>query len=286
LVLHRDLRDGRFRPSPYRLTVVHDPKTRLIAAPAITDRIVQQALLTDIGPCYERGFIDHSYACCLGRGPQRAVLRYLDWTRRYPFRLSLDIRGYFASIHHDTLLGLFAHRLRDRDTLELIAGLLAAGGQVYRSPLAVAALDQHRHPVPAGCGLPLGGYLSHWSGGLYLDGLDHFVKRTLKIPAYLRYMDDFSLFADNPRRLEQARERIARWLEQERRLHLNPKRQRVMPTTQPSIFLGYRVSRAGLRVGPKAKRRLKRRLHEADSLSTERLVRSLRAYRGMGLTLE
>ena len=67
--LHRALRSGTYRPRPYSLKVVQDPKTRLIAAPAIVDRIVQNALLTEIGPAYERGFIDQSYACCTGRGP-------------------------------------------------------------------------------------------------------------------------------------------------------------------------------------------------------------------------
>ena len=82
--LYRSLQQGSYRPAPYHLSVVRDPKTRLIAAPAIVDRIVQQALLSEIGPTYERGFIDQSYACCHGRGPHRAVLKYLSWTPALP----------------------------------------------------------------------------------------------------------------------------------------------------------------------------------------------------------
>ncbi len=283
--LYRSLHHGFYRPAPYRLSVVRDPKTRLIAAPAIVDRIVQQALLNEIAPTYERGFIDQSYACCRGRGPHRAVLQYLSWTRRYRYRLSLDVHRYFASIHHETLYELFARRLQDSRTLDLIARMLAAGGQVYQSPLAVAALKLQDDPVPPGCGLPLGGYLSHWSGGLYLDGLDHYVKRVLKLLAYLRYMDDFTLFGDDRAALEEARETIREWLRSERRLELNPHRQAVQPTAQPSTYLGFRVSQAGLLPGPKAKRRLRQRLHNADTLGPDRLARSLRAYRGVLLTI-
>ncbi|MCG8417647.1 MAG: hypothetical protein MJE77_06840 [Proteobacteria bacterium] len=101
-----------------------------------------------------------------GRGPQRAVLAYLRWLRQYRWRLSLDIRRYFPSIHHDTLCELFARRLCDRRTVELIRAMVAAGGQVYRTPVAISILGLETEPVPPGRGLPLGGYLSHWSGGL------------------------------------------------------------------------------------------------------------------------
>lgn len=283
--LHRALRNGSYRPASYRLSVVRDPKLRLIAAPAIVDRIVQNALLADIGPTYERGFIEQSYACCVGRGPHRAVLQYLSWTRRFRYRLSLDVHRYFASIRHEVLYALFARRLRDQRTLDLIARLLATGGQVYRSALAREVLGLTEKPLPPGCGLPLGGYLSHWSGGLYLDGLDHYVKRTLKIAAYQRYMDDFTLFDDNRAALEEAREAIREWLRRERQLEFNPRHQTVQPTTQPSTYLGFRVSRSGLLPGPKAKRRLKQRLRDAEALGTDRLIRGLRAYRGILLTI-
>lgn len=285
LDLHRVLSRGDFKPSPYRLHIERDPKIRLVAAPAIVDRIVQNALLTDIAPTFERGFIDHSYACCSGRGVHRAVLHYLANIRRYRYRLSLDIRRYFASIDHRILKTLFAHRLRDEETLRLISGFLKAGGEVYRRPIADKALGLGNDPIPANCGMPLGGYLSHWSGGLYLDGLDHFVKRSLKIKAYQRYMDDFTLFHDDWRVLEKVHSDIMNWLSEQRHLELNSRYHRVQPTAQPSTYLGFRVSRAGLAMGPKAKRRLKQRLRNAHALNPEALTRSLQALRGLALTL-
>lgn len=285
LGLYRSLRQASFRPSAYRLHIERDPKIRLVAAPAIVDRIVQTALLADIGPVYERGFIDQSYACCSGRGVHRAVLNYLRHTRRYRYRLSLDIRRYFASIDHHILLTLFTHRLRDKDTAALIRDMLRAGSEVYRSPLAIDALGLAAAPLAPNSGLPLGGYLSHWSGGLYLDGLDHFVKRDLKIKAYQRYMDDFTLFHDDWRVLEIAHQYIREWLLAERNLELNGRYHRVQPTAQSSTYLGFRVSRAGLALGPKAKRRLKQRLRDAHDLDPEALTRSLKALKGLALTL-
>jgi hypothetical protein len=174
---------------------------------------------------------------------------------------------------------LFAHRLADPRTLALIADLLAAGGAVYRHPLAALALGDHR--VPPDQGLPLGGYLSHWSGGLYLDGLDHHVKRVLKVPGYLRYMDDFVLFAERAEALVQARELIADWLGQERGLTLKHPFAEPLDNRLPTVFLGFRISRAGIGPGPKALRRLRRRLRRADDMDPAHLARSLLAFRGM-----
>ena len=107
----------------------------------------------------------------------------------------------------------------------------------------------------------------------------------LKIPGYLRYMDDFSLFADDRRQLEEAHQAVREWLARERKLMLKSRCEGVQPTTLPCTVLGFRVSRSGVSPGPKAKRRLKRRLRNAESMGIERLVRSLRAYRGMMLSL-
>lgn len=215
---------------------------------------------------YEHSFVDHSYAVGSGRGPQRALLTYLKWLRRYRWRLSLDVARYFASIDHRILCQLFDHRLgREPRTRALIRAMIAEGGTVNRSPIAIETMGLDSHPVPERCGLPLGGYLSHWSGGLYLDGLDHHVKRVLRVPGYLRYMDDLALFGDNRSQLETAREAIRAWLWHNRKLQLKTRRDGVLPASQPGTFLGYRVSRAGMSPGPKAKRRLKRRLRHAES---------------------
>lgn len=281
LGLSERLRGGIYRPGAYRLQVIHDPKTRLIAAPTIHDRIVHRAVLDDMGPVYERGFIESSFAWGTGRGPHRAVLFGLSLMRKHRFRLSLDIRRYFLSMHRPTLLELFARRLRDERTVRLLSDLMETGGRVYRTPLAREVLGLDANPLPTDAGLPIGAYLSQWSGALYLDGLDHFVKRVLKIPGYARYQDDFVLFSDDVKALEKARKAISEWLARERRLELNPKRWAVHPTAEAWIFLGYRLSRGGIDASPKLRRRLKQRLRARSAEGSEALARSLASYRGL-----
>ena len=57
------------------------------------------------------------------------------------------------------------------------------------------------HNIIFSCGgetnLPIGNLTSQWMGNVYLNELDHFVKEQLKCRDYIRYCDDFCLFANN-----------------------------------------------------------------------------------------
>jgi hypothetical protein len=111
--------------------------------------------------------------------------------------------------------------------------------------------------------------------------LDHQVKRVLKVSGYLRYMDDVVLFGDRAEALCRARDLIADWLARERGLALKQPAVEPLDNRHPAVFLGFRVSRAGLGPGPKALRRLRRRLRTAPDRDPEHLARSLQAFRGM-----
>ena len=82
----------------------------------------------------------------------------------------------------------------------------------------------------------------------YLDGFDHFVTEVLHAP-FLRYVDDFALFHDDPAVLAQWRGRIARYLEG-RRLRLHPRKTMILATAEPSAFLGFVLMPGGRRSLP------------------------------------
>ncbi|MCA9665846.1 MAG: hypothetical protein KC503_09670, partial [Myxococcales bacterium] len=112
-------------------------------------------------------------------------------------------------------------------------------------------------------------------GNTYLDGLDHFVKRTLRIPGYLRYGDDCALFSDDRSHLVEARVAIVDWLQQHRRLEVNPRSGAVAPTRHPCLFLGCRICPAGIAPSRRAWRRMRSRLREAEAQGPEALARSI-----------
>ncbi|MEM7200627.1 MAG: hypothetical protein AAF628_10200 [Planctomycetota bacterium] len=137
--------------------------------------------------------------------------------------------------------------------------------------------------LPPDCGLGLDSYLSQWCGALYLDGLDHFVLRSLQPARYLRYMDDLALFDDDSARLAAARSAVAEWLWAARRLTLKSKGPRPVATAEPFVFLGHRISRAGISPSRKLRRRLAGRVRAAAERGPEALRRTIAAYRGLML---
>jgi len=281
MALSRELLAGLYRPRAWGLRLIHDSKPRLIAAPAVRDRIVHRSLLDAIGPHFERRYLASHFTRGAGTGVHQALLAFRAANRRYAFRLHLDIRRYFPSIDHETLEGLLFRELRDRRVRWLIRQILRSGESVYRSDLARVALGPGVLPLPPRTGLPLGSWFSQWAGAFYLDGLDQFVKRELKLPGYLRYMDDFVLFGESAERLTAARAAVADWLAAERGLTLNPRHDRIEAAAQPAVFLGYRVSRAGLGPSRRLRRRLRSRIQTAAHRGPEALRRTLMSYRGL-----
>jgi hypothetical protein len=132
-------------------------------------------------------------------------------------------------------------------------------------------------------GLPIGNLTSQFWANCYLNVLDHFVKRELKCRAYVRYVDDFLLFADDKLTLWRWREEIVAFL-QTLRLTIHEHRAQPRPVSEGIPFLGFLVfpthRRLKRRKGVAFQRRLKRLVarYAAGEMDYERLVASVRGW--------
>ena len=95
-------------------------------------------------------------------------------------------------------------------------------------------------------GLPIGNLTSQFFANVYLDGFDHFCKEVLHAKGYLRYVDDFALFHDDPGVLADWQRRIDRYLEG-RCLKLHPRKTYITETSALAPFLGYVLLPGGRR---------------------------------------
>lgn len=201
LGLHRALLDETYSPGPYNSFFIHEPKRRLVSAAPFRDRVVHHALCNCIEPLFERAFVDESFANRIGKGTHRALDHAQACARRFSHVLQLDVRQFFPSIDHEILRRRLAKRIDDPAVLRLIERVLASGldiGTAARTPLfpgddLLTALRPR--------GLPVGNLTSQFWGNCFLDGLDHFIKRTLHCRGYVRYVDDLLLFDDDRARL-------------------------------------------------------------------------------------
>lgn len=89
-------------------------------------------------------------------------------------------------------------------------------------------------------GLPIGNLTSQFWANVYLNELDQFVKRQLRCPAYLRYVDDSLLFAADKRQLWAWKAEICSLLA-DLRLTLHERESTVYPVAAGIPFLGFRI---------------------------------------------
>jgi len=280
--LRRELLGGCYTPAGFRCLRISEPKRRLIAAAPVRDRVVHHALYRVLAPRLDPGLIDTTFACLPGRGSQRAVLAFIAGLRRHRYVLLLDVRHYFLSIDQAVLMDVMARRIKDRRVLELLATVARSGAGLYQQPGVAEFLGLEPGFPPPGCGLPIGNLTSQWWGNHYLSGLDHFVKRSLRIPHYQRYLDDLALLAGSRHRLLEARDAVAEWLAAERHLRLKQPAAQPRASTERFRYLGYRVSRAGARPTRQLLDRMQRRTAELMLHGdAEEIERSVASYRGV-----
>jgi RNA-directed DNA polymerase len=258
--LQQQLITRSYRPGPYRTFFVHDKKPRFISAAPFRDRVVHHALCQVIEPICDRGFLYDSYACRKGKGTHAAVDRASAYARRFRYVLKCDIEKYFPSIDHAILLDLIAERIWDEGALWLTRTILAGSNP---QPVAVRYFpgDDLFAPFEHRRGIPIGNQTSQFFANVYLDKLDHYVKEELRIPGYVRYVDDFLLFDHDKQRLHEHRTAIEDFLVR-LRVRLHPRKCFVAPVNSGITFLGYRIFPTHRRLDADNVRRFKRRIRQ------------------------
>ena len=261
--LHDELQREQWTPEGVEVVLVRDPKPRLIARTSIADRVVHTALVRLMEPIFLRSLVDDSFACRPGYGTHRAVLGLLEFLRRFRFVVHLDIKNYFPSIDLAVLRGLLTHRIRDNRFLRVLDEVLEVGAELYRRPEVRALAGLGEKWPRAGCGLPIGAYTSQlFAAHVYLSGLDHFIKRELKVPGYCRYVDDLFLFGYRRTDLRAWKRAVNDWVGEERHLRLKHPNARILSCHGHLDALGYRITRGGLDALPRALHRLRQRVSE------------------------
>jgi len=132
-------------------------------------------------------------------------------------------------------------------------------------------------------GLPIGNQTSQFWANVYLHALDRFVKQELRCKAYLRYCDDFMLFAADKPTLHQWRLEIETFLGN-LRLKIHPHKTSIQPVTNGIPFLGFQVfpnhRRLNRQNGVHFQRRYKTLLSQFESgkISREKLDQSVQGW--------
>ena len=254
--LEHDLRSGGYEPSRYDQFRILDPKPRRISCAPFRDRVVQHAVCCVIGPAIERRFSFDSFACREGKGTHRAVLRALEFARRFGYFCKLDVKRFFDNVDHGILLSLLGRLFREQKLLDLLTRIVC-------------------HPFPGqnpGKGLPIGNLTSQWFANFYLDGADHFILDDRGVPGFIRYMDDMLLFADNKAALWGYCDALTEWLSRDRALSIKAEARLFGPCSEGIPYLGVRVFPGMLRFQQRRYHRMVRQARCREQQFTEGVI--------------
>jgi retron-type reverse transcriptase len=230
LKLHRELVEKTYKHGGYQAFKINDPNPRDIHKASVRDRLVHHAIYRILYPYFDQKFIFDSYSCRIEKGTHKAINRF----RKLAYRVSknntricwilkCDIRKFFANIDHKILQDVLAQHIGDEDVLWLLAQVI----------------DSFETKGKFGIGLPLGNLTSQLLVNIYMNELDHFIKRELKAKFYIRYADDFVIFSENKNHLENIIPKISEFLETRLKLQLHPDKVFIKTLSSGVDFLGW-----------------------------------------------
>jgi RNA-directed DNA polymerase len=270
--IQQELLDGTYRPSPVRRKTIDKPDggQRLLGIPNVIDRLLQQAIVQVLTPLFDPNFSESSHGFRPQRSAHGAAKQVQRTIRRgYRYVVDMDLSKFFDRVQHDVLMARVARRVNDKLLLRLIGRYLRAG-------VMIEGVLQ-----PTDVGTPQGGPASPLLANILLDDLDKELER--RGLHFVRYADDFAIFAKSQRSAERIMASVTRFLTDKLRLAVNQEKSRVV-ASEEFEFLGFafRKSRATINVSAKSTQRFKRRIREitgrSRGISMEHRLSLLRSY--------
>lgn len=261
--LAQQIVNNTYAPKPSIAFMVYKPVQREIFAADFSDRVVHHLIYR----CIYHKHIDHllitdSYSCRKNKGTLYGTKRVTHFMRsctnnytKDAYMLKLDIKGYFMHMRHKILYKKVIQFLKPNITYlgvsyntlnyllqQTIFTNVAVNCRIKGSRTNWKTLpkDKSLFNKPTGVGLPIGNLTSQIFGNIYLNDLDHFIKDTLNIKYYGRYVDDMVFIHNNKNVLKNSIPIIQKQLDKVG-LTIHPKKIYLQHYTKGVLFLGHYI---------------------------------------------
>ena len=257
------LKNHLFKTSEYEIFILNEGKKKrdVYKLPFFPDRIAQWAILQVIEPFLVANMTADTYSAIPGKGIQPIVndLRGYYKTKRVDgkkksvwvpsillsdeentrYCYKIDLHHYYQSINHEVLKQKFRKVFKDPELLWLLDEIADSINTATEEDLIELSLSREIEVDP-NTGIPIGNYMSQYSGNFYLSSFDHWVKEELHVKHYYRYMDDVVIFASSKEELHEIHRKVTAYTRDY--LHLNIKgNYQIFPTKVRGVdFVGYR----------------------------------------------
>jgi len=287
-----DLLNQRYEISPSICFIVNVPVKREIFAADFRDRVVHHLLFNYINPVFELAFIDDSYSCRKGKGTQYGIKRVDSFIRECSenytkdcYILKLDIQGYFMNIDKNILQGSINNLLEtktiyysdkkepDWDLVSRLLRQVIIHDSTTNCKMRGKPTDWDGLPTskslfysPKDVGLPIGNLTSQLFSNVYLNDFDHYMKETLKLKYYGRYVDDFIAIHPSKDYLVEIKREVNDFLTERLHLCLHPRKMYLQHYAKGINFLGAYIKPNRIYINNRTKRKFFSAVRETDRL--------------------
>ena len=196
-------------------------------------------------PYFERQQIFDSYASRKQKGTYAALARAAGFNRKFTWFLQLDVRKYFDSIHHGVMRSQLCRLFKDPQLLRIFDRILDS------------------YAVHPGRGVPIGNLTSQYFANHYLSPADHYIRENLRIPAYVRYMDDMVLWHHDKAALLEAGHQLQAFICDRLQQELKPFC--LNENKQGLPFLGYLLYPDTIRLARRSRQRYIRKIRQYEN---------------------
>ena len=217
------------------------PKVRLIHALPFRYRVMNCAAYKVLWPIYSRSFYEHSYGSIPGKGQICACDTLQKWLRHVRLRPGewyigkMDIQKFFFRVPVDVQLRELGKPIDDLRMLWYLETMIRSDGRPFGMPLEVK--DPLDVEMVSGIGMQVGSLISQMTANVVLTPVDHYVKRVLNAPYYIRYMDDMLCIAPSKQQVWDIVGATDDFLQENFQLQLNNKTA-VIPSGEGCEFIG------------------------------------------------
>ena len=282
------LKEKKYKPLPFRLFLIFEPKPRLVMSQSVSDKIVNHFVTNYyLLPYLESSLIDSNVATRKNKGSKYAndlLEKYINTIRlknndKEIYCLKIDISKYFYTIDHNILIEKLQKKIKDPDVIDLIRKIIGETNQPYVNDTIAKFNEKYKKDIPyykKDVGLSIGAMTSQFLAIYYLNDLDHYIKEELKCKYYIRYMDDLLILDLDKDKLVDAWRKIEVKIN-ELNLKMNPKSN----ITKLSIgisFLGYKYQTVNNKLKIKYRKKTIQKIVKKLNKLKEEKVKFYRTY--------
>lgn len=221
--LRLSIHNGTYKPKPCRefdIWCTAGQKIRHITAPDFSDNVAQFCLYNSLYYLYDKHLIYQTCGCRKNKGALFSANLAQKYIRQSPdnsYYLQTDIRKYYYNIDLPLLQSELERYIADERIINLIMSWCNKTKGVH-----------------------VGSLIAQFVGLIFLNRIDHYIKRVLKVKHYIRYVDDMVFIGLSFNDCKNILNKLLSILDS---FKLKLSKWKIMPLKHGVNFCGYRTKR-------------------------------------------